>query len=183
MQGIILQKKQFIIIAAAVLMAAGFVVARYIPLSRKMMGTKQMIEVQQITIAQADEQQARMDGLESQIEEVKKRTENFDKNIPIERDLGGLLSSISELMKRHNLEDQQILPDKEVLSGDLYCIAVNIKCSGSLKQIFEFFESLQQTDRMMRIETVKLTNDPKYSGKVDLETKAIVYYRSEQYGL
>jgi Tfp pilus assembly protein PilO len=86
-------------------------------------------------------------------------------------------------MNRYNLEDQQVLPDKEILSGDLYCIAVNIKCKGSLKQIFEFFESLQNTDRMMRIESVKLTNDTKYSGKVDLETKAIVYYRSEQYDL
>jgi Tfp pilus assembly protein PilO len=50
---------------------------------------------------------------------------------------------------------------------------------GRLKQIFEFFGRLQSLDRLVRIEQVKLVNDRDFSGEVSMQTKAVIYYRTE----
>ena len=54
-----------------------------------------------------------------------------------------------------------------------------MQCKGELAQISEFYRRLQTLDRLVRIEKVKLSNDNSYSGQVNMETEAVVYYRAK----
>jgi Tfp pilus assembly protein PilO len=48
-----------------------------------------------------------------------------------------------------------------------------------LADLFEFFKRLQALDRLIRIEQVKLTNDPDFSGQVTMETRVVIYYAAQ----
>ena len=111
--------------------------------------------------------------------ELQRELENYEANIPRQRDLGAFLHRIADLMNEHNLSDQVIEPHKEVKSEKLHCIPVNMRCKGKLAQISEFYRRLQGLDRLVRIEQVKLTNDSDYNGQVSTEARTVIYYRAK----
>jgi len=103
----------------------------------------------------------------------------YEANIPEQRALGTFLSRVANLMDEHNLREQVIAPGEEIKADGLGCIPVDMRCKGKLAQIFEFFRGLQRSDRLVRIEQVKLLNDSDFSGEVSMETRAVIYYRAK----
>jgi len=129
----------------------------------------------------AKEGQTRRDSLpvlEDQAYKLAESIGDYEAKIPQQRELGVFLRKIVDLMNAHNLQEQVVTPGGEVKSSELNCIPVDIKCKGSVVEMFEFFKGLQNLDRLVRIEQVKLRNDADFSGEVRLETRAIIYYRS-----
>ena len=61
----------------------------------------------------------------------------------------------------------------------LCSIPLTLECKGSLEQIFAFFQSLENMDRLIRIEEVTLENDTDFNAVVKLKAKANVYYQPD----
>ena len=83
-------------------------------------------------------------------------------------------------MNKHNLSEQVIEPQTEIETENLNCIPVKMQCKGKLYQMFEFFRELQDLDRLVRIEKVRLSNDNDYKGQVAMESRAIIYYKAKE---
>ena len=73
-----------------------------------------------------------------------------------------------------------VQPDSEIEVDNLICIPVQIQCKGTMSQIFEFFKSLQNVERLVRIEQVQLKNDTDLNGHVTMTAKANIYYRQQK---
>lgn len=173
------EKQQIVICVAAGVMVGGFVLFRYLPLRKRIKGVEQTRAAQMLVISKASAESAQLPALKEQLLKLEKVFGNYEANIPAQRDLGVFLQRIAGLMSKHNLGDQLVQPGKEIEAEGLHCIPITMRCKGRLKQIFEFFSSLQVLDRVVRIEQVKLENDSDFSGEVSMETEMIVYYRSE----
>lgn len=152
---------------------------RYLPLRRTMKAIRQTKTAQTLTIAKGTADNKQLSLLKEQLLKLQRELENYEANIPGQRDIGAFLHRIADLMKEHNLSEQVIEPRKEVESEKLHCIPVNMQCKGSLMQIFKFYRQLQGMDRLVRIEQVKLTNDSDYNGQVSMEARAVIYYRAK----
>jgi len=169
-----------LIFAAAAVMVGAFVFFRYLPLRARNKGLK---EQKALKILQVSEQRARSGQiplLEAQLEELRAVVGDYEAKIPTDRALGPFLSTIADLMNRHNLTEQVITPEQQVPAEQLTCIPVKMQCKGRLAELFGFFDQLQKLQRLIRIERVKLTNDPEFSGQVSMETRAVVYYAGPQ---
>jgi len=59
----------------------------------------------------------------------------------------------------------------------LTCIPVIMQCKGSLRQMFDFFRTLQALDRLVRIEHLELSNAGDFSGEVSMRADVVIYYR------
>ena len=92
--------------------------------------------------------------------------------------LGAFQQQISDLMKKHGLTEQLIEPGEELEADEVTCKPVSIQCKGRLEQVYNFFDSLESLDRLVRIERVQLTNDNEYSGQVSMQAKTVIFYRS-----
>ncbi len=171
------KKQQLIIIIVATLLIADFVFFGYLPLKKRMDEIKQSRRDQMRIISDGLNKRKQLPGLDKQLQELERQAVNFDLQIPRERLLGDFLQKIASLMKTHELEEQLIQPNTEIKTDLLNCIPITIQCRGSLEQLFGFFESVQQLDRLVRIESIKLGNERDYSGIVSMETKANIYYR------
>jgi Tfp pilus assembly protein PilO len=173
------ERQQIVICAAAAVMVGGFVLLRYLPLQKKIKAVEQARAVQTVAIAKASHQSEQLPALKERLLKLQTTVCSYGANIPAQRALGVFLHKIANLMNEHNLTKQMVQPGKEIKAGQLCCIPVNIQCKGGLKQIFEFFRRLQKLDRLVRIEQVKLVNDTDFSGRVSMQTKAVIYYRQE----
>jgi Tfp pilus assembly protein PilO len=97
--------------------------------------------------------------------------------IPRNRNFAPLWEQIAAMMKSLSLKDQLIQPDKEVLGSEINSISITIKCSGSFSQLFEFFQLMENFERVVRIEQLKLTNSLTDPGLVTMDAKAKIYYQ------
>lgn len=173
------ERQQIVICVVAGAMLGAFVLFSYLPLRRKIKAVEQAKAAQRLAIAKASAERAQLPVLREQLLKLEKVVGNYETNIPGHRDLGIFLQTIANLMNKHDLKDQIVQPGKEVEAERLNCIPVSVHCKGRLKQIFDFFSSLQLLDRLVRIEQVKLTNDGDFSGELSVQTETIIYYRSE----
>ena len=167
------------ICVAALLVVTGFAVLRYIPLRKKIMRIESRRLTAVATVAEASVKKEQLPLLNAQLQEVQKRVANFDANVPATRDLGSFLQQIAGLMKEHDLKDHQIQPGQAVSAEDLNCIPISMQCKGDLFQVFDFFKSLQELDRVIRIGQVLLRNASDRSGEVSMETQATIFYRRQ----
>ena len=173
------ERQQIIICVAAGIMVGGCVLFRYLPLRRRIRAVEQAKVAQRLAIAKASAESAQLPTLKEQLLGLEKALGNYEANIPDHRDIGVFLHTIANLMNEHNLTDQLVQPGKEIEVKGLHCIPISVQGKGGLKQIFEFFSSLQLLNRLVRIEQVKLVNDGGFGGEVSMQAETIVYYRSE----
>jgi Tfp pilus assembly protein PilO len=172
-------KQQVLIIMAAVVLACGYVAFRYLPMRKLSMELNQEKATQESLIAQAEVKEAQLPGLQKHLEELQEKLANFDSSIPTDTQLGQFLGKIASLMDEHDLSEQQIAPQNPIENTQLVCIPVTMKGTGRLEQIRDFCQSLQQLNRAIRIEKFHLTNDNEYSGRVHMETEAVIYHRKQ----
>ena len=155
----------------------GFVLFRYLPLRKKMKTVEKTRAAQALVINKGMAKNEQLPALREDFEKLQSAVSNYERQIPADRELGTFLHKIADLMNSHNLKGQFIEPGEEVKGEELNYIPVNMKCRGKLKQIFEFYKSLQSLERLVRIEEVKLLNENNFSGELSMQTQAVVYYR------
>jgi Tfp pilus assembly protein PilO len=173
------KRQQVSICIVAGLLVADFVLFGYMPSYQRFKEVEEGRAEQTHAIARASAESRKLPVIREKLLKLRKATENYEVDVPDQRELGVFLHKIADLMDEQNLKEQVVTPGKEVKADDLNCIPVDMRCKGGLKQIFEFFKSLQGLDRLVRIEQVKLMNDRDFSGEVSMQTNAIIYYRAK----
>jgi len=171
------EKQQLIILGAAAVVIAGFVVFRYVPVARRGRAVKLSQADQQALVANANARSSRLPILRAKAEQLRQQTAGYDVQIPQRRNFAGLWQQIADVMNRHNLKDQLVQPNTEIKGEQLNCIQITIKCSGTLNQIFELFKSLEQFERLIQIERLQLAGDKNFYGLIKMDATANVYYR------
>ena len=173
------ERQQIAICVVAGVMVGGFVLFRYLPLQKRIKAIGQKRAAQTLAVAKAWRQRGQLPVLKEQLLKLQRAVGSHEANIPAQRALGAFLHRIANLMNEHHLKEQVIAPGKEIEVDELNCVPVEMQCKGRLKQIFEFYRRMQELDRLVRIEQVKLVNDNDFSGEVSMRTKAFIYYRPE----
>ena len=173
------ERQQLVICVVAGVMVGGFVLFRYLPLHKKKKAIEQAKTAQMLAAVKALTENRELPVLKEQLVKLQEEVGDYEANVPAKRSLGEFLQRIAKLMNKHNLKEQLVQPGKEIESGELRCVPVSMQGKGRLKQIFEFYKSLQGLDRMVRIEQVKLSNDNGFSGEVSMQTRIGIYCRKD----
>lgn len=171
------KKQQLLVFVAAGLLVVHFIFFGSLPLRRRLEVIGQTRAALELNIANTAAQEKQLPLLREELLTLQRAVGNYEANLPTDPDLGIFLQQIANLMGRHELTEQVVAPGTEVKTDVLNCIPVSMQCKGKLTQIFEFYKQLQQLDRLVRIESVKLTNDNDLSGQASMHTRAVVYYR------
>ncbi|MCK4959500.1 MAG: type 4a pilus biogenesis protein PilO [Planctomycetes bacterium] len=175
----LLEKQQLIILALVAVAVIGFASLRYYPLTRQAKNIRQTAALQSDMIAVTEEQTRKLPQLRTNVDQLRQVAETYDTKIPLSRDFAGLWQQIAEVMNKHNLKDQIVQPETEIHGQTLNCIPISVKCSGSLDQIFGLCQSLDGFERLIRVKQIKLLNDKDFTGRLELDVKASVYYRNQ----
>ena len=177
-----LEKQQIVIFALAIVVIAGFGVFRYYPLVKENGDVKKAKADHLADAARTNTQIRQMPVIRDEIDKLRRQVGDFESQIPQHRSLAGLWQEIADIMNTHNLTDQLVQPGDEIHGERLSRIPLKIRCSGALSQIFEFFRSIEQLDRLIRVEHLDLAGDKDFSGYVTVNAQANVYYQTAQTG-
>lgn len=172
------ERKQIMILVAAGVMVGGFVLLRYLPLRKEKKAAMQAKAAQAFVLNKALLESTQLSTIKEQLVDIQKTAAKFEANVPADRNLGGFLHEIANLMNELELSEQQVQPSEEIKTDNLNCIPVSMRCKGRLGQIFEFYKRVQTMDRLLHIEQITLKNDNNFSGEVNMQTKGIIYYRT-----
>ena len=164
---------------AAVAVVGGSFLLTYVPLQKKLNAVRADLKQQNLAIEKASEQSMLMPALKEKKQNILNIVKNYDLNIPAQRNLGQYLQVIADLMNEHQLKDNIVQPEAEIKTEQLQCIPISMKCKGTLSQLFEFYKSFQQLDRLIHIEEIELVNDDSFNGEITMNTKAIIYYKPQ----
>jgi len=173
------EKQQLMIFVITAVIVGGFVVLRYLPLRSRIQDLKQIKSAQAHTIAKGNADNTKISQLKELFTKLQRELENYDEQIPTSSNIGIFLHKIADLMNKYNLSEQMVEPYEEIDAENLSCIPVKMQCKGKLFQIYEFFRELQEIDRLVRIEQVKLSNDNDFKGQIGMQARAIIYYRAK----
>lgn len=173
-----IDKQQIIIIVIAVISLGGFGVLRYLPLAGKTRSIKAARAQFKTGNEQVKIQARQLPILNAMIDNIEKQIGDYDRKIPYGRRFATLYDEIAAVMNKHNLSEQLIQPGSETIGSELSSIPITINCSGQLKDIFEFFRSLESFDRVVRIENLQMESKLDQD-IVAVTASALVYYRQE----
>jgi Tfp pilus assembly protein PilO len=176
-----IDKQQIIIIVVAVISLGGFGVLRYLPLASKTRSIKAARAQFQIGDEQVKTQARQLPILNARIEQVKQQIGDYNRKIPVGRRFATLYDEITAVMKKHDLSEQLIQPGSETVGEEISSIPISINCSGRLKDVFEFFRSIESFDRVIRIENFEMKSELDQD-IVAVKADAIVYYRQKYDG-
>ncbi|MFA5553302.1 MAG: type 4a pilus biogenesis protein PilO [Phycisphaerae bacterium] len=171
-------RKQVVVLAAAVLFVCYFAFVSLLPLRGMAKELKLEQQQQQSLITEANVYAGQLGHFQDKLKFLQEQLDNYERKIPPQADIGQFLGQIASLMDAHSLTERSIEPQQEIRGQKFNCIAVTMKCRGRLEQIRQFYESVQKLDRSVRIEKFKLVNDRDLGGLLMMETEAIIYYRS-----
>lgn len=179
----LLQRRQLMMCGAVSVVMAAFLLLRHIPLHRSEAAVRKVMIAQELAMAGAQARMEQLPRLREQVEKLRSEVGDFQAKVPWGRPAyGAFLEQITRLMDKHHLEEQLVQPQQELQTEQVNCIPVSVQGKGRLKQIFNFFRSLQKLDRKIRISRVELTNNEEFNfGKSKLSVKADVgiYYTLE----
>jgi type IV pilus assembly protein PilO len=116
----------------------------------------------------------------SRMEELQNRIGNYRVKVPEARQFAGLWDQIAAVMKTHELNDQLIQPNEEVVGKEINSISITIRCNGTFQQLFDFINDLEDFERVIRIEQLRLINSNENPGTVTMDAKAKIYYQSPE---
>lgn len=173
----VFERQQALILLAGGVIFVGFGLFRVIPILRhKQVLAKEMDQYIQ-SLEKMNTQSLKLPELKREKVQLEAQLPAFCEKIPEGRQFAQLWKQIADVMNECQLRDQLVQPGAEVKSGDLRCIPLKIECTGTLDQIFVFFQSLEAMDRLVCIESVQLENDSDFQARLKLNAAARVYYR------
>jgi Tfp pilus assembly protein PilO len=173
------ERQQTLISITAIMMIGLFLLIKYLPVKKRLGAVIADQKTISLAVERAVVETKQLPALKKEFAKLDKEVEDYDLNIPGDRELGAFLQLIADLMNEHNLSEQQIQPAKEIEENGLSCIPVNMRCAGKLADIFEFYKSVQNLDRIVRLEHFQLENDKDISGAVRMEAQTVIYYRQD----
>lgn len=178
----LLEKEQLIIIGLALAIVFGFVFFRYIPLARRVQEVKESkLRYSEETLRVKDQAQ-RLPIIIWKTEQLKGAVGDFDGKIPFVREFGSLWDQIATVMGKCGLKEQVIQPYGEVKGSEICLIPINMQCSGKFEEIFSFFQSIENFERVIRIESLSMSGSDLDDGgdNIKMTANANVYYRPSE---
>lgn len=172
-----IEKQQFIILLAAVVLFGGFVVLRYVPILRQRSAISGQMKALDQNSDQINEVGVMVPELRAQVADMQQQLETFSVKVPEGRRFAGLWHQIAEIMNTCELTEQLVQPGTEIKSDELCCIPLAIECKGTMRQMFQFFQSLEQVERLLQVEKATFENSSDISGLVTLNATVNVYYQ------
>ncbi len=174
-----LDKQQLIILGLSAVILCGFGIFQYIPVIRQRHALSDRMTQQDQLSEAICLQSVLLPELKQQEKQLQKELTPFFKKVPQGRHFAQLWQQIADVMNECKLTDQLVQPGEELKSDSLCSIPLTFECQGSLKQLFAFFQAMENMDRLIRFEEVKFENDSDFNAVVKLNAKANVYYQPD----
>ena len=162
------------------LAAAGLGAYQYYPVHLQQKALHQTLARQADKLDEIKGYSEKLPTLHRQVKTLDMQAEEFARLFPVDQGFSRLWHQIAEIMDNNHLSDQLVRPGEVTCEDDFCSIPLEIRCSGTFENIFEFFRELEQFERLIRMDQVQIKNDEEISGRLILQAQARVFYQRSE---
>ncbi|HAU37240.1 MAG TPA: hypothetical protein DCX07_05935 [Phycisphaerales bacterium] len=168
-------KDTWVVLGVLVVMgaAAAFV---YVPQSRKLNELRGEVVSQEEAIKMDLQRAAVVPEIRNQVQEMRSRYINWQRRLPKQKELGQFLREISTQISDQSLSNQVIEPGNPAREELYHTLPIIMKFGGPYPAMAQFLKGLENMERLTRVQRIRIKNDPKKDGEVDVELRLNIYF-------
>ncbi|MHC4551611.1 MAG: type 4a pilus biogenesis protein PilO [Planctomycetota bacterium] len=174
-----MDKQQTMILLIGAVLLTAFAVLRYVPIVRTKLASRDMMDRHDTSMQQVGDYAKVVPELRQEKRQLVDQLDSFSVKIPEGKQFAKLWQQIADVMNECQLSEQLVQPGTVKESQQLNCVPLTIECSGSFEQMFQFVQSLEKLDRLVRLEEIDLQNSNDFDATMKLNAKANIYYQSK----
>ena len=175
-----LAKDSWIVLGMLVVMVASAVLLVYRGQGKTLDEFKTKIIAAQATIETQKKTVAVVPELITRVKEMRSRYKNFDRCLPRRQELGGFLKDISAHLGDDKLSEQVIEPGSPTQEELFHTLPIIMRFQGSYLSGVEFLKSIEDMERLTRIQKLKITRGAKREDEdtavLDIELQLNIYF-------
>ncbi len=152
--------KAIIAVLPAVIIVVATVIIFIMPKQKEIKTLDARIDVQNNKIAESQAKVAKLDVLQKENEKLLVRLNELKEQLPVEKEVSGLLKQISDLSTASGLDVKSWKPKSRVQhpSGIVFEIPSDIVVTGTYHDYGRFLSSLTKTNRIVNVGTITFGN-------------------------
>lgn len=176
----LIDKHPLMILLTILFAAVALGAYQYYPVHLQRQALRQILQKQEVKLGEIQGYSEKLPILHRQVKELEPQAGQFDRLFPGRQGFSRLWQQIAEIMNSNHLSDQLVRPGEVTCSDNFCSIPLEIQCSGTIEDFFQFFRALEHFDRLIRMDEIHIRNDADLSGRLTLHAKARVFYQSEE---
>jgi Tfp pilus assembly protein PilO len=159
-----------------VTLSVGFVLFGYRPKTSRLVELDRQIDEKRRELRDNQTKTTIRPYVEQQVNEAKRRTAMFDKQLPRQDDWGQFLNDITLLRDQAGLRDCYIVPTG-AKPNDLFVeFPIQVKFEGDFLSVFAFLRQMEQMQRLTRVRDLTIKSKQPGSGVVEVQLSMNIYY-------
>ena len=150
-------QKALIFLLTYLVLCVGFYYVKYKPQSASLDALKTNIGVQEKKLVELKKAAAQAQVLEAEVAKMEEEFNQLLALLPDQREIPGLLDSISRLASQAGLEQVSFQPQPEQLKDFYAVIPVRLELVGSYHELGVFLDRVSKLDRIVKFDNLSLT--------------------------
>jgi type IV pilus assembly protein PilO len=172
-------QKALIFLLTFLVLCGGFYYLQYKPQSEKIQGLKREIDNQQKRLVELKKAAAQVQVLEADIAKSQEEFNQMLALLPDQKEIPGLLDSVSRLASQAGLENIFFQPQPEQPQDFYAVIPVRLDLVGTYHQLAAFFNTVSKLERIVKVDNLSLARE-KNSARLATSCTIMTYRFVEQ---
>lgn len=170
-----LRSEQAVTVVATLGVVCLFVFAIHLPQRRHLKQLEQDFRKQEENLSRAKEEYSQLAGLHKRVTTLRTVVNHLYKRMPAKGEFGSSLERIVAGLNSAKLITEEISPQSPVSEDKFSELPINIHFKGSFENICTFLAGLENLDRLVRIEDLRLEGDTSPSPVIKAKMVLNVY--------
>jgi type IV pilus assembly protein PilO len=150
-------QKVLIFLFTFLVLCGGFYYLQYKPQAEKIQGLKREIDTQEKRLVELKKAAAQVQVLEAEIAKSQEEFNQMLALLPDQKEIPGLLDSVSRLASQAGLENVFFQPQPEQPQDFYAVIPVRLDLVGTYHQLATFFDTVSKLERIVKVDNLSLT--------------------------
>lgn len=169
-------RAQWILGTSIVALCAAFYLLGYRPSTARQTDLRAQIDLKTRELDSNRRETSIRHTLQLEVDELRHRLAQFDKQLPRQVDWGQFLNDITLLRDRAGLRDCHIIPTGAKPNDTFVEYPIHVKFEGDFLSVFSFLRQLEGMQRLTRVRDLTVKTRQPGSGIVDVTLAMNIYY-------
>ncbi|MCK8603999.1 type 4a pilus biogenesis protein PilO [Desulfoferrobacter suflitae] len=156
-EGLTTQRKILLFAGTLLALSAAFYFSTYKPLAERINGLKTNIVRQEKRLVELKKARERVDVLEEEVAQSEVELAHLLAMLPDQKEIPGLLDSVSQLGAQVGLENILFQPQPEQPREFYAVIPVRLDLIGSYHELGTFFDRISKLNRILKVDNLTIT--------------------------
>ena len=156
LEGLTLAQRALVFIATFIILGGAFYFLKYKPDAQHIAGLKANIKQQENRLVELKRAAAQVEVLQKEVAESEKELAQLLTMLPDQKEIPGLLDSVSQLGAQVGLENILFQPQPEQLQEFYAVIPIRLDLLGRFHELGTFFDKISKLDRILKVENLSL---------------------------